>query len=261
MRRNPTADLSTLRFRAKDLLPSTSLLLYGLDNTLFKKSLQSIQRQQGVSIDCLLLADDPYYDPGALSLKHWPDRFSLRVLTPSIPCGKSRLVNLALPHINGRNALVLQAGDRFERGEIALMEKKLAKAPSRTVGVYGDLELWENTPQGDRVIRTVAGANTRSKTRFLSRFKKEHRTAPPLLPAKLLKSIGYPTSYPGEGFLLADAAFTLSLLRSGTLDHHPELCIRRYAASEPALFQKEDERRILNVLLRQTAKDLSQPPH
>ncbi|ARU63400.1 hypothetical protein CBW65_22205 [Tumebacillus avium] len=260
MRRNPTADLSTLRFRAKDLLPTTTLLLYGQDNTLLKKSLQSIQRQQGVILDCLLLADDPHFEPGDLPLKHWPERFNLRVLRPSIPCGKSRLVNLALPHISGQNALVLQAGDRFERREIALMEKKLAQAPPRTLGVYGNLELWDHTPQGDRVTRTVTGADTRSKTRFLSHFKKDHRIAPPLLPAKFLKKTGYPTEYPSEGFLLADAAFTLSLLRSGSLAYHPDLCIRRYTDCELALFQKEDERRILNVLLRKTAKDLSLPP-
>ncbi|ASS74839.1 hypothetical protein CIG75_07505 [Tumebacillus algifaecis] len=259
MRRNPTADLSTLRSRAKDLLPTTTVLLYGQDDTLLKKSLQSIRRQQHVTLDCILLTDDPHYEPGQLPLKHWPERFALRHLKPDFPCGKSRLVNLALPHISSRHVLVLQAGDRFERDEIALMEKKLALAPPHTAAVFGNLELWESSPQGDRITKALPSIMTRSMRRLLNHLKREHRLAPPLLPAKLLKRIGYPTDYPGEGFLLADTAFTLALLQEGTLEHHADLCIRRYTNTELACFQKEDEKRILHVLLRQSAKDLSLP--
>jgi glycosyltransferase involved in cell wall biosynthesis len=261
MRQTPTAVLSTLRSRAKDLLPTTTVLLYGQDSTLLKKSLQSIKRQQGVTLECLLLADDPKYDPGDILPKNWPERFSLRLLKPSYPCGKSHLVNLALPYISGRHALVLQAGDRFEREEIAAMEQKRDQSASETAAVFGDLELWKSTWQGDCITQAIPGSPAESKRRFLARISRDHRLAPPLVSAKLLKKIGYPTDYPGEGYLLADTAFLLTLLGETTLEYHADLCIRRSvdAYIGPLHHQKEDERRILNVLLRQTAKQLGLP--
>ncbi|MFD2169113.1 hypothetical protein [Tumebacillus lipolyticus] len=258
MRRNLHATQHTLRPRVKDLLPTTSVLIYGQDSTLFKKTMLSLSRQRNVSLECLLLIDEPNFNLRSLSItKQWPRRFALSLLLADSPCGKSHLVNLASSHITGQHTLVLQAGDRFEKNEIAAMERKLSEAPAQTIGVFGDLQLWEYSQNGDRIKRTIAGFDFHSAQHFLSELSCEHRLAPPLVLTDHFKQHGYPTDYPSEGYLLADTAYVLSLLENGMFEYHPDLCISRYHSAELPLYKPEDEMHILNILLRQTAKELS----
>ncbi|HEU4962337.1 MAG TPA: glycosyltransferase family 2 protein [Bacilli bacterium] len=249
MSRTPTAMVRTLRSGAHNLLPRTTILLYGREAALLNQTLNNLRRQLHGECAVFVLADNPRIQSADLLPATWPRTLPLVHVQPNIPCGKAKLVNLALENVRGDYLLVLEAGDDPDHDLLSNLEYNLSRADDETVGQYGDLELWDNNASPPRHIRTCRGERTASRRRLLARLGKQTWIAPPLLRLDAVKRVGgYPTDYPGEGRLLADTALYLRLLRQGRLNYDPDLSIRRMYHPNRRL--RQDESNLLQVLLR-----------
>lgn len=252
MSRTPSAVFRTLRSGARNLLPRTSILLYGRDANGFRKTLDTLKRQLNTRMAVTLLLDDPHLDPDDTLPGKWPRSLPLHTLTTDIPCGKAKLLNLALEHLRGDYLLVLEAGDDPDLDLISSLEHKLSSTDDATIGAYGDLELWSQGPS-PRLLRTCRGERSANRRRLAARLKQQTCIAPPLLELDTLRRIGgYPTDYPGEGRLLSDTALVLRLLESGNLAYVHDATIRRPCPNNRRL--KQDESNLLNVLTRLSLK-------
>lgn len=245
----------TLRSDTSNLLPKTSVLLYGTDPVRMQRSLPGLAAQTHDSFEVILLHDGPLL-PSFLTVSRWPRRVRLSLVTADTPCGPAKLLSAAEHAVRGEEALVLQEGDRLDPDELSKMSRKLEGAPAATVGVYGDLEVWEGTDRQQRFMRTLKGEPSPSRRKLLQRLARQPGLAPPLVRMSAWRRAGgYGADYPGEGFLQSDSAFLLSLLGEGRLQYDPNLYVRRTLPPQSKA-RLQDERMVLNVLLRQASRRL-----
>jgi hypothetical protein len=265
MTRNITAAFSKLRAGKLDLLPIVTILLHVSDKSTWSNlvvTLETLARQRFAEFETIVLLDGPFLSPSdvlTLARPVWPSHLPLYVLQSDLPCGKSRCVNLALSRTDSDYLAVLEAGDRPEREWLSLSVDSLDAAPESVIGVYGDLERWQEEGDHANLITSVSGPKTPSRRRLLALLAKQQQIAPPLLVREAAEKVGgYPTDYPGQGWMLADTAFALALLQEGTLLHDKRLHLPRYAPA-PSRFERQDERTLARVLVRQAAKRLQLP--
>lgn len=249
----------TLRSASRHLLPQTSVLLYGNSGDALRRALHGVAAYLHERFEVLLLHDGPLPQGNFELGRRWHRRTPLTLIATDRPCGPAHCANAALEQVQGEQVLLLQAGDLLDPDGLAQLSDRLQRAPATTVGVYGDLQGWEGTAQNQRYVRTYTGEPKAGRRHLFARLKQQTHLAPPLVRAQALQQIGgYPTDYPGQGWQLGDTALALALLATGTLTYQPDLTIRRLLPPRPAA-QRFDERKLLNVLLRQHAKRLQVP--
>ena len=237
-------NLYTLRAPSRELLPRTTIFLYGTDRYLLSDTLYSVACHTDQQLEVIVLHDGLVSPATYRILAEAPASLPLQLLETEQPRGLARAVNAMLKHLESDFVLILEAGDTLHT-DLSAMTEELLNADEDTLGVYGDLEL------GNRLLR---GESSASPHRLLALLHEQARIAPPLLRREALLDNGrMPTDYPSEGWLLPDTALVLHLLHAGRLAYHRNILIRRPLRPLDA-HQKQDERALLNVLLRRTAK-------
>jgi hypothetical protein len=259
MSQNPTAHVYTVRAGSDDFLPLVTVLLYWPSHLPLASTLASILQQTDVDLEIILLQEGQAPNLLNLPLLDWPETVPLYLLESDYPCGKARLVNLALDHVQGDFLLVLEAGDELAEDALGTMVEELDQSEPGTLGVYGDIELW-HPDEFEHELETLTGELSNNRFWLLARIEQQKTIAPPLVRTETMRRLGgYPTHYPSQGWLLADTAFALALLQEGKLDYLPAISLRRFSALRDGTLA-EDERCILQLLLRQAAKRMSPPP-
>ncbi|MGB8955385.1 MAG: glycosyltransferase family 2 protein [Tumebacillaceae bacterium] len=237
-------NLYTLRAPSGELLPRTTIFVYGTDRFLLSDTLRSVARRTDYQLEVIVLHDGPVSPATYRTLAEAPASLPLRLLETEQPRGPARAVNAMLMHLESDYVLILEAGDTLQTN-LDTMTEELLDADEETLGVYGDMEL------GSRLLH---GESSASPHHLLALLHEQTRIAPPLLRLEALLDNGrLPTDYPSEGWMLPDTALVLHLLDTGRLSYVPNILISRPPRPLDA-HQKRDERALLNLLLRRTAK-------